>query len=118
MLHFIPRPVHAVLDYVYGLTALMAPKIAGFDDDKTATTVSTMMGVGALVSGLTTRHEGGVVKLVPFNTHLKTDAVAATLSFAAPWLFGFAGNTRARNSIIGLALLEAGVVLLCQPDPQ
>lgn len=118
MLQIIPRPIHAVLDYVYGATALMAPKVVGFDDDDTARTISTVMGVGALASGLTTRHEGGVVKLVPFNTHLKIDAIASALSFAAPWLLGFAHNVRARNAIVGLAILEAVVVMLSQPDPQ
>jgi SPW repeat len=118
VLQIIPRPVHAALDYVYGVKALAAPKLLGFEDDDKARLVATIAGVGAIVSGLTTRHEGGLVKLVPFNTHLKLDLGAAILTAASPWLLGFADNARARNTILGLAALEAAVVFLSQPDPE
>ena len=118
MLHIIPRPIHAVLDYGHGAMALAAPKIFGFEDDEKARLISMAMGVGALSSGLTTRYEGGLIKLISFNTHLKLDAASAALSLAAPWLLGFSHNARARNAIIGLALLEAVVVALSQPDAE
>jgi hypothetical protein len=116
MLHIIPRPVHAVLDYLYGATALMTPKVVGFEDNSPAKVTGTVIGVAALLSGLTTRHEGGVVKLLSFNTHLKLDMAGAALALAAPWLLGFSHHTRARNTIIGLAILEAAVAMLSQPD--
>ena len=118
MLQIIPRPAHAVLDYMYGLKALAAPKVIGFEDDDKARLVATIAGVGAIVSALTTRHEGGLLKLVPFNTHLKLDFGSAILTLASPWLFGFADNPRARNTIIGLAVLELAVVTLSQPDQE
>jgi hypothetical protein len=118
MLQIIPRPVHAALDYIYGVKALAAPKVMGFEDDDKARLTSTIMGVGAIMSALMTRHEGGLLKLVPFNTHLKLDVGSAILSLASPWLLGFADNPRARNTVIALAVLELVVVALSQPDPE
>jgi hypothetical protein len=117
MLGIIPRPVHAALDYVYGVTALIAPEVMRVEDER-ARELSRAIGVAALLSGLTTRHEGGVVNLVDFNTHLMLDTIGAALGLAAPWLLGFSEDTRARKTIIGLALLEAGVVMLSEPDPK
>jgi hypothetical protein len=118
MLNIIPRPIHAALDYVYALKAFAAPKVLGFEDDKTASTVCYGVGIGALLSALTTRHEGGVVKTIPFNTHLKLDLAAAGFSLAAPWLFGFANNGKARNAVVALALLQGVVALLSTPDEE
>ncbi len=116
MLQIIPRPVHAILDYVYGSTALMAPMLFSFDHNRKANQAATGIGIAALLSGLITRHEGGLVELLDFNTHLKLDTVGAMLILAVPWFLGFSDNPRARNTIIGLALLEAVVVFLTQPD--
>ncbi|HEX8237239.1 MAG TPA: hypothetical protein VF600_14870 [Abditibacteriaceae bacterium] len=118
MPNLIPRPIHAVLDYVYALKAFAAPKVMGFEDNKAASTVCYGVGVVALLSAFTTRHEGGVVKMIPFNTHLKLDLAAAGFSLAAPWLFGFAKNGKARNSVIALALLQGVVALLSTPDEE
>ena len=118
MPNLIPRPTHAILDYVYGATALALPKAAQFDGDEAARGVATAMGVGAIASSMTTEYEGGVVPMVPFNTHLKLDIGSALLALASPWLLGFSNNTRARNAIIGMALLELAVVALSEPDPE
>jgi hypothetical protein len=118
MLNIIPRPIHAVLDYAYALKALAAPKVLGFEDNKTATTVCYGVGIAALLSALTTRHEGGVVKTIPFNTHLKLDLAAAVFSLAAPWLFGFANHDKARNAVVGLALLQGSAALMSTPDEE
>lgn len=112
----ISRPLHGVLDYVYAVTAWSLPKMLGFEENKPARLVCNVAGTVALLSALTTKNEGGLLKIVPFNVHLKTDAVGSVATLAAPWLLGFAGNARARNAVIGLALLEAIVVALTRPD--
>ena len=114
----IPRPVHAVMDYAYGAAALAAPKVLGFQDDDKARLAGTAVGVVTLVSALTTRHEGGVVKLLPFNTHLKLDALTSLVALASPWLLGFSGNAKARNAMIGFAVIATTVVALSQPDEE
>ncbi|HEX8834336.1 MAG TPA: hypothetical protein VF719_09045 [Abditibacteriaceae bacterium] len=118
MLNIIPRPVHAVLDYGYAIKALAAPWLFGFADEPAAKVASEVAGAVTLVSTLATRHEGGVVKMLPFNTHLKMDAIHAVVTAASPWVFGFAHNTRARNVFLGLALLEVVVVALSEPDSE
>ncbi|HEX8550677.1 MAG TPA: hypothetical protein VF681_03890 [Abditibacteriaceae bacterium] len=114
----ISRPFHAVLDYIYGAAALAAPKIAGFEDQENARALSVAAGVGTLVSAVSTKHEGGIVKLLPFNTHLKVDTATGLFYLAAPWLMGFAENRRARNTFLGLGLLSLAVVALTQPDTE
>lgn len=118
MLNLIPRPLHAVLDYAYGAMALAAPKVLGFDDDEKARFTATALGVYALKTGLFSQHEGGLVKLLPYNTHLKIDTASAALTLFLPWLLGFANNPKARNTIIALALIEAVVVALSRPDDE
>jgi len=118
MRSLIPRRLHAILDYGYGLAAFAAPKAFFFDGDDAASWTAAVVGGAAVVSSALTKYEGGVVKKVPFNTHLKLDFVSALLTAAAPWLFGFAGNKRARNALVGFALLEIVVVALSKPDPQ
>jgi hypothetical protein len=116
MLQIIPRPAHAVIDYIYGATALAAPKLLGFENNSRARTLSMVMGAAALASALTTKHEGGVAKIIPFNTHLKLDAASAALTLSAPWLLGFASDGKARNAIIGLGLMVAAAVAMSRPD--
>lgn len=74
-----------------------------------------MTGTVALLSGLTTKHEGGSLKIVPFKYVFESVAGSAA-ALAAPWLFGFADNAKARNAVVGLSLLEAAVVALTRPD--
>lgn len=118
MSKLISRPVHAVLDYAYSATALALPKVAQFEDDAAARGVANAIGIGTIAASMTTRYEGGAIKMVPFNTHLKLDMGSALLIIASPWLLGFSNNTRARNAIVGLGLLELAVVALSEPDPE
>ncbi|HVF85715.1 MAG TPA: hypothetical protein VM821_07015 [Abditibacteriaceae bacterium] len=112
----ISRPLHGTLDYVYAVTAWSLPSLLGFENNKAARLVCNVAGGIALLSALTTKHEGGLLKIVPFNTHLKGDAAGSLATVAAPWLFGFADDARARNAVVGLALLQAIVFALTRPD--
>ena len=112
----ITRPIHAILDYVYATKAMAAPKVMKFTDEPKALIASESVGALTLLMGLFTKHEGGLVKALPFNTHLKMDAVAGLLTLGAPWMFGFAHNRRARNAFIALAAISFAVVALSEPD--
>ena len=112
----ITRPIHAVLDYTNVAKGLLLPKLLKFGDEPAAVTLFKVFGFSALASALTTRYEGGAVKTIPFNTHLKLDAACALLMLPMPWLLGFAGNARARNTTLAVALAELAVVALSQPD--
>jgi hypothetical protein len=115
MIRPITRPIHAVLDYIYAGQAMAAPKALNFHDRK-ASLAAEGVGTYALATGVFSKHEGGLVKALPFNTHLKMDILAALLTLGAPWRFGFAHNRKARNTFVGLAALELAVVALSEPD--
>jgi hypothetical protein len=104
------------MDYALGATALAAPTLFGFGHNRTPAMLSRGIGLYALVSALTTRNKGGLLKALPYNTHLNIDAVNMGLAWAAPWLFGFASNRRARRVILGLAAIQTVVWLLSRRD--
>ncbi len=108
----ISRRVHGVLDYSAAPLVLAAPALIGFSDDKAPATLSYV--VGGSILGLTafTRAEWGLVKAVPFKTHLALDVMTALTCLSAPWLFGFAQNDKARNTFLGIGatLLMTGLL--------
>ena len=114
----IPRPAHAVLDYLYGAAALAAPQVLDFADDQKASLVCKAHGTATIAASLLTDYELGLLKVIPFNTHLLKDLSGALFGLASPWLMGFAGNKKARNAVLAFALLEVAVVALSQRDEE
>ena len=101
----ISRPLHGVVtDYPYVALVSTAPETAGFADEKTAATLCRVMARTILVSSLLTRAEWGVFKTMPYKTHLFLDRVGGLTARSAPWLFGFAGNERARNTFLAMGV--------------
>ena len=116
MLGLIPRPLHAVLDYLWGVAHLFAPEIFGFEDDDAAVAWSRFRGGGMIAASLHTHYELGLIRVIPFNMHLLLDVLGALSGLASPWLLGFDKNERARQASIGFSLFELGAVLLSKPD--
>jgi hypothetical protein len=116
MLGIVPRPVHAVLDYLYAAAALAAPKVGGFEDEPKAKLVCQAHAIATFKTSALTDYELGIIKKIPFKVHLMIDAGAAVFGLAAPWLFGFAHNKRARNTILGLAIFELLAVAMSKKD--
>lgn len=109
----ISRPLHGVLtDYPYVALTAAAPDIAGFADDKTATTVCRALTGTILLSSLLTRAEWGVFRVMPYKAHLVLDLLGGLTALSAPWLFGFAHNERARNTflVMGVFGIIAGTM--------
>jgi len=100
------------MDYALGAAAFAAPYMFRFSRYSTPTMVSRGIGLYALTSALTTKNGGGVLKAVPWNTHLKMDVAMNTLAWAAPFILGFRTNKRARRAILGLAAIQSVVWLL------
>ncbi len=113
----LPRPLHGFLaDYPYAALIATAPETVGFTENQTATTLSRVVGVAVTGLSLLTRYEAGVVRVVPYRAHLAIDIATGGLALAAPWMFGFARNRRARNTFLAagaVALVVAG--LLSEP---
>jgi hypothetical protein len=116
MLGIVPRPLHAVLDYLYAGAAFAAPKLGGFEDEPKAALVCKAHGAATLGASLLTDYELGAVRKIPFKVHLMLDLGGAIFGLATPWLFGFAENKRARNVVLGLALFELAAVAMSKRD--
>jgi hypothetical protein len=108
----ISRQVHGILDYSAAPLVAAAPALIGFSQDKTPSVLSYVLGGGILALTACTRAEWGLVKSVPFKTHLTLDVVTALTSLSAPWLLGFSRNKKARNTFlaIGATLLATGLL--------
>lgn len=118
MLKIIPRPVHAMLDYSWGAAISVAPRLMGFDDEKTAGRLLRTVGFLTGAASMLTKYELGAVKVIPYRVHLMFDGLSAAVGLASPWLFGFADNKRARNTALAFFAVEAVVVLLSQTDEE
>ena len=106
----IPRKTHGVLDYIVGAALIAAPWIFGFADDTAATYVPVAVGGGALLYSLLTRYELGMIKMIPFETHLILDVMSGILLAASPWLFGFSDRVYLPHLIVGLFEIGAGLM--------
>ncbi|MEA2573333.1 MAG: hypothetical protein QOH93_631 [Chloroflexia bacterium] len=117
MIPLIPRPFHAILDYLWGIAVMFAPEMLGFADDKAANTYCKARGGSMVLTSLMTRYELGLVKLIPYNLHLLLDLVSAlTLGFLGPRLFGFGKNEKASQAVIAFSAIELGTVLMSKRD--
>ena len=116
MLGLIPRPLHAILDYLWGVAHFAAPELLDYANDESATAYSKARGGGMVATSLMTRYELGLIRVIPFNIHLTLDLLGALAGLASPWLLGFDKNEKARNAAIGFSLFELGAVFLSKRD--
>jgi hypothetical protein len=112
----ISRKQHGFTDYSYIPLALALPKLAGFEDENTAVTLTRVLAGNILTSSLFTRAEWGAFKKLPFKTHLLLDVGVGMLAASAPWLFGFADNKAARNSFLLLGAFGLAAGTLSRPE--
>lgn len=113
----IPRQMQGFLaDYPYAAWVSTAPESVGFTDERAAAILCRLLGSGAALYVVLTRAEWGRVPALSMKAHLAMDLAAGVTALAAPWLMGFTGNTRARNTFLVMA--AAGLLggLLTQPD--
>jgi hypothetical protein len=108
--------MHGVADYAYAPLMFTAPQLMGFEDEQKAATVCRVVGVGVLAATMLTRAEWGVCKVIPFKVHLILDVPVSLFSLAAPWIFGFARNAKARNTFIAIGFAGAVVTGLSEPQ--
>lgn len=106
--------MHGVADYGYAALFAAAPRLVGFRDEETAVKLSGIIGAEVLLASLFTRYELGLIKVVPFKTHLAGDVAVGLLALGAPFLFGFSGNRRARNFFMGMGVFSIMAGLLTE----
>ncbi|RYY28049.1 MAG: hypothetical protein EOP41_03510 [Sphingobacteriaceae bacterium] len=112
----ITRKIHGAADYAYAALAAVLPEIAGFEQEEKAKILARIISGSTLAYTLFTRAEWGLVKVIPFKTHLATDFTAGIFTLAAPWLFKFSGSKKARNAFLVIGLTSVMASLLTQPE--
>lgn len=112
----ISRREHGFTDYSYIPLALTLPKLAGFENEKKAVNMTRVLSGNILISSFFTRAEWGVVKKMPYKTHLVLDVAVGLLAASSPWLLGFAKNKAARNSFLLLATFGILAGTLSKPE--
>ena len=111
----VSRRQHGIADYLYVPAVAAAPMLAGFTST-TPTRLARLFSASTLLSAFFTRAEWGVVKVMPYRTHLAIDAATGVASLAAPWLGGFAHDVRARNTFLAMGIVALAAVALSRPD--
>lgn len=104
-----PKP-HGVLDYALVALLVIAPFLFGFRG--TPATILWILAAVQLVMSLATAYPLGLVKLIPFPVHGGVEAITAPLLVAAPWIFRFADDTRAKAFFIAGGITLAIVWLV------
>jgi len=112
----ISRQVHAFIDYAYAHVVLAAPEVLDFDNNQQASLVTRSLSGGVLLTSLLTKYEGGLLRIIPFKTHISLDYAASVFAICSPWLFGFSKRTRARNTFIALGLAGLLVASLTKDE--
>lgn len=112
----ITRQVHGIADYLYAPLTIAAPKLLDFEDEDKASMLCQVVGGGVLASTMMTKAEWGMVRLIPFKAHLALDVAVSLFTLAAPWLFGFSKNNRARNTFLAMGGVGAIVTGLTRPE--
>ncbi|MGV3540373.1 MAG: hypothetical protein ACO1OQ_11210 [Rufibacter sp.] len=108
--------MHGIAEVGYIPAVASAPESVGFTEEETATTLCRAISGMALVSALVTKAEWGAVKVMPYKLHLGIDFATSVFALAAPWLFGFAGNEKARNTFLAMGVTGLVVGALSRPD--
>jgi hypothetical protein len=81
-----------MIEPLIGLVFILAPFVLGFGDS-TAKTLSIVVGVVIILSGMSTRWRLSLVKLIPLRVHFMTDVLVGVVCIAAPFVLGFSDET-------------------------
>jgi SPW repeat len=112
----IPLNVHAALEPLIAVIIAAAPWIFGFSDTDTATTLSVIIGVIVLVTGMSTRWRMSVVKLIPLRTHFMMDLGVGIALIVLPFVAGFSDHGGATRFFVIAGVLELGTALMTRWD--
>jgi hypothetical protein len=114
------RPVdatlHGVTDYTAGTTLMTVfPRIAGIEGTRAAREIRTAGAIHAGYSMLTD-YPLGIVRVLPYRTHLAIDALGAAALALTPFVTGqFLKGTKHWVPHVALALFELGALAMSDP---
>ncbi len=104
MITGIKKNQHFITDYTYIPLVFAAPKLVGFNNDKTAATLCRAMSAGVLGYSLLTDARWGAWKLIPYKTHAALDFASGVFALAAPWVLKFSGDKKAKKTLIAMGV--------------
>ncbi len=84
--------LHGLVEYVAAALLIAAPFLLGFDSDA-ARAVAIVTGVAVIVLAATTDFPAGLSRTLPAGIHVVLDLALVALLIAAPFLFGFSGES-------------------------
>ena len=112
----LPLSAHQAIEPIAALLLIAAPWIFGFSDDDTATTLSVIIGVVVLVTGMSTRWRMSLVKLIPLRTHFMMDIGVGLALIVLPFIAGFSDHGGATRFFVIAGVLELGTALMTRWD--
>jgi VIT1/CCC1 family predicted Fe2+/Mn2+ transporter len=101
---------HGLLEYALGALLFAAPFLFSFDSNG-ATAASVLIGAAIFALALVTDTPTAAVRRLPLESHIVLDYVLGVLLVAAPFIFGFSGDTgvTAFFLLTGLAYLALSI---------
>src|SRR4051794_10270820 len=102
----VPLRMHAMIEPIAGILLIAAPWIFGFSDVGSSKTLSIIVGVIVLLSGLTTRWRWSIAKIIPLRTHFMTDVLLGIVLIAGPFVLGDSDNGAATRFLVIAGVLE------------
>ncbi|MGI8631554.1 MAG: SPW repeat domain-containing protein [Solirubrobacterales bacterium] len=99
----IPALIHGIIEYVAAAAFIALPLLIGFESDA-AIAVSIITGVVILVVAASSDNPAGLIAQIPVPVHVLLDYLLAGFLIAAPFLFGFSGETEPLVFFIGLGV--------------
>ena len=112
----LPLSAHQMIEPFAALLLIAAPWIFGFSDNDTATTLSVIVGVIVLITGMSTRWRISLVKLIPLRTHFMMDLAVGVALIALPFIAGFSDHGGATRFFVIAGALELGTALMTRWD--
>jgi hypothetical protein len=88
----ISRFLHGVIEYAAGVLLIASSFIFDFKSNA-AVAVSIVAGVVALIIAASTEGPSSMVNSIPIAVHVLLDYALAAILVAAPFLFGFTGES-------------------------
>jgi hypothetical protein len=112
----LPLSAHQMIEPFAAILLIAAPWIFGFSDNDTATTLSVIVGVIVLLTGMSTRWRLSLVKLIPLRTHFMMDLGVGVALIALPFIAGFSDHGGATRFFVIAGVLELGTALMTRWD--
>jgi len=112
----LPLRAHQTIEPIAAILLIAAPWIFGFSDNDTATTISVIIGVIVLLTGMSTRWRMSLVKLIPLRTHFIMDVGVGIALIVLPFIAGFSDHGGATRFFVIAGVLELGTALMTRWD--